>query len=88
MIVRKANDVNWNAIETKSHSEYKDVLLNKKSFSHSINRVQSKDHRIGNCEVNKSYLSCFDDKIFLLNNGIWWITSCLLELITRKQLSW
>lgn len=48
MIVKKANDVNWNVIETKSHSEYKDVLLNKKSFRHSIDRVQSKDHRIGN----------------------------------------
>ena len=33
-----------------------------------MNRIQSKNHRIGNCEINK-FLSCFDDKIHILNNG-------------------
>ena len=28
------------------HKEHKDVLLNDKSLRHSVNRVQSKDHRI------------------------------------------
>ena len=34
-----------------------------------MNRIKSKDHRIGTYEINKIYLSCFDDKIHILNNG-------------------
>ena len=52
-----------------SHNEYKDVLLNNKCLRHSINRIQSKDHRIGTYEINKISLSCFDDKIYIKNNG-------------------
>ena len=36
---------------------------------HSVNRIQSKDHRIGTHEINKISLSCFDDKIYIQNNG-------------------
>ena len=34
-----------------------------------MNRIQSKDRRIGNYEINKIPLSCFEDKIHILNNG-------------------
>ena len=34
-----------------------------------MNRIQSKDHRIGTYEANKISLSCFDDKIYMQNNG-------------------
>ena len=30
-----------------------------------MNRIQSKDHRIANYEINKILLSCFDDKIYI-----------------------
>ena len=46
------------------HNEYNDILLNKKCLKHSINRIQSKDHKIGTYEINKISLSCFDDKIY------------------------
>ena len=49
--------------------EYKDVLLDNKCLRHSMNRIQSKNHRIGTYEINKVSLSCFDDKIYILNNG-------------------
>ena len=45
--------MNRNVIATISHNEYKDVLLNNKCIRHSMNRTQSKDHRIGNYEINK-----------------------------------
>ena len=35
-------------VATIRRNEYKDVLQNKKYFRYSINRIQSKDHRIGN----------------------------------------
>ena len=65
---KKAKGVNRN-VETISHKEYKDVLLNKKYLRHSMNRIQSKDHRIGTYEITKICLSCFDDKIYIQNNG-------------------
>ena len=34
-----------------------------------MNRVQSQNHRIGTYEINKISLHCFDDKIYILNNG-------------------
>ena len=34
-----------------------------------MNRIQSKDHRIGTYEISKISLSCFDDKIYIQSNG-------------------
>ena len=50
---KKAKDVNKNVIGAISHNECKDVLLNNKYIRHSMNRIQSKDHRIGTYEINK-----------------------------------
>ena len=33
-----------------------------------MNRTQSKNHEIEAYEINKISLSCFDDKIYILNN--------------------
>ena len=49
----KAKDVNKNVVATISHNEYKDVLLNNKCRRHSMNRIQSKDHRTGIYEITK-----------------------------------
>ena len=65
---KKAKGVNKNVSATISHSDYRDVLLIKKCFRHSMNRIQSKNHRIGTYEINKIYLSCFNDKIYIQNN--------------------
>ena len=61
--------MNRNVVTTISHNEYKDVLLNNKCIRNSMNRIQSKDHRIGTYEINKISLSCFNDKIYNQNNG-------------------
>ena len=66
---KKAKGVNKNVVATISHYEYKDVLLNKECLRHSMNRIQSKDHRIGTYEINKISLSCSDDQIYIQNNG-------------------
>ena len=66
---KKAKGVNKNVVATTSHDEYEDVSLNKKCLRHSTNRTQSKNHRIGNYEINKISLSSFDDKINIENNG-------------------
>ena len=66
---KKAKGVNRNVVATISHKKYQNVLLNNKCIRHTMNRIQSKDHRIETYEINKISLSCFDDKIYIQNNG-------------------
>ena len=66
---KKGKNVNRNVVATIIHHEYKDALFNKKCFRHSMNRIQSKDHKTGTYEIKKISLSCFDDKIYIQNNG-------------------
>ena len=65
---KKAKGVNKNVAATISHNECKDVLLNDKCMRHSMNKIERKDHRTGTYETNKISLSCFNDKIHILNN--------------------
>ena len=51
-------------------NEFKDALLNKKKIRHKMKKIQSKNHKMGTYEISKISLSCFDDKIFVLNDGI------------------
>ena len=58
---KKAKGVNKNVVATISHTEPKDILLNKKCLRHLMNKIQIKYHRIGPYEINNISLSCFDD---------------------------
>ena len=60
--------MNKNVVATINYNEYKDVLLNNVSDKQ-INRIQTKNHRIRTYEINKISLSCFDDKLNILNSG-------------------
>ena len=35
-----------------------------------MKRIQAKKHKIGIYEIDKIYLSCFDDKRFALDDGV------------------
>ena len=50
---KKAKCVNKNVVAIISHNEHKDVLLNNKCLKHSMNRIQSKNHRIGTYKLTK-----------------------------------
>ena len=45
--------MNGSVVATISHNKYKDVLLNNNSLKHSMNSIQSKDHKIGTYKINK-----------------------------------
>ena len=49
----------------------KDVLFYKKIIRHKMKRIQNKKHKLGTYEINKISLSCFDDKRYVLDNGIY-----------------
>ena len=65
---KKAKGVNKNVFATINHDEFKDILLNNKFLRHSMNRIQSKNHKIVTYKTNKIYLLSIDDKIYILNN--------------------
>ena len=78
---KKAKDVNRNVVATRNYNEYKCVLLNNKCLKHSINRIQSKNGRIGTYEIFS--LPCFKDKSYP-KQWIWRISSWLVELNIKK----
>ena len=67
--VKKAKGVNKNVVKNTRHKEFV-VLFNKKVMKHNMKRIQNKLHRIGTYDVCKISLSCFDDKRYILSDGI------------------
>ena len=59
--VTKAKGVN----KKIRHKEF-----NEKVIRHNMKRIQSKLHRIGTYNVCKISLSCFDDKRYVLDDGV------------------
>ena len=51
-------------------NEFEDVLFNKKVIRHKTKRMQTKKHKIGTYEIDKISLSCFDDKRYVLDDGV------------------
>ena len=52
-------------------NKFKDILFGKKIIRHKMKRIQSKKHKLGNYDIDKISLSCFDDKRYVLDNGIY-----------------
>ena len=50
--------------------KFKDVLFNQKITRHKMKRIQSKKHKLGTYENHKIYLSCFNNKRYVLDDGI------------------
>ena len=53
-----------------SHRCYEDVLFNNKQILHKMNTIRGDHHRLSRYQVNKISLSCFDDKRYILEDGI------------------
>ena len=52
------------------HSEFKDVLFDKRVVRHCMKRILAKRNKIGTYDICKISLSCFDDKRFVLDDGV------------------
>ena len=64
--VNKAKGVNL----MLKYKEYADVLSDEKIVRHKMKRILSEKHSVGTHDINKISLSCFDDKRFILDDGI------------------
>ena len=62
--------------------KFKDVLFNEKIIRHKMKRIQSKKHKLGTYEIDKISLSCFDDKRYMLDNGIYRLDYCHKDNVT------
>ena len=73
-------------------NEFKDVLFNKKINRHKMKGIRAKKHKIGTYEIDKISLSCFDDKRYVLDDGIHTlayfhedsVTSCNKNIVIKK----
>ena len=52
-------------------NKFKDILFNEKVIRHKMKRIQSKKDKLGTYEIDKISLSCFDDKRYVLDDGIY-----------------
>ena len=52
------------------HDEFCDVLFDEKVIRHNMKRIQAKKHRLGTYDICKVSLSCFDDKRYVLDDGV------------------
>ena len=50
--------------------EFFDTLFKKKLLRHTMTEIKSKNYKFGTYETNKRSLSFFDDKRYILKNGI------------------
>ena len=72
--IKKIDDKEHNTAKGVSiateFDKFKDVLFNEKIIRHKMKRIQSKKHKLGTYKIDKISLSYFDDKIYVLYNGI------------------
>ena len=52
-------------------SKFKNVLFGKNIIRHKMRRIQSKKHKLGTYEIDKISLSCFDNKRYVSDDGIY-----------------
>ena len=63
--------------------EFQDTLFKKKIFRHTMRGIKSKNHNLGAYKTNEISLSFFDDKRYILKNGINTLT--VLQTKTTKS---
>ena len=51
--------------------KFEDVLFNKTIIRHKMKRIQSKKLKLGTYEIGKLFLSCFNDRRQVLDDGIY-----------------
>ncbi|XP_053379108.1 uncharacterized protein LOC123541547 [Mercenaria mercenaria] len=56
--------------KTIVHKNYKDTLFNSTQSNHTFKVIRSDKHNLSSYVINKTSLSCYDDKRYILDNGI------------------
>ena len=64
----KSTNKGWNAF--KGFQEFHDTLFQKKILRQQMREIKSKNHNLSTYKAKKISLSCFDDRRYILRNGI------------------
>ena len=68
---KTAKEVKKNVIKKDiSHSNYLNCLQNNRIMQHKMRTIRSEYHQISSYQINKISLSCYDDKRYILDDGI------------------
>ena len=68
---KTAKGIKKNIIKNNiKHINYKETLFNKKQMHHKMKTIRSQNHQLRSYEINKVSLSCYDDKRYILEDGI------------------
>ena len=68
---KTAKGVKKNVIKRDlDHSHYLATLQNKTIQNHKMKTIRSDHHVVSSYEINKTSLSCYDDKRYILDDGI------------------
>ena len=67
----KAKGVKRYVIKNKiQHSDYRDSLFQCRNYFHRMNSIRSTKHKLYSLRQNKATLSAYDDKRYILDDGI------------------
>ena len=66
---KESNTVKGVSITTEL-DKFKGTLFNEKVIRHKMKRIQGKKHKLRTYEIEKISLSCFEDKRYVLDDGI------------------
>ena len=69
---------------TTEFNEFRDTLFTMRIIRHKMKRIQSKKHKLGTYEINKISLLCFDEKRFVLNDGIHMLANLHKDIDSHK----
>ena len=53
-----------------THENYKETLFQQQQLHHKMKTIRSAKHRLYSYEINKTSLSCFDDKRYISDDGV------------------
>ena len=68
---KTAKGIKKNIIKNNiKHINYKETLFNNKQMHHKMKTIRSQNHQLRSYEINKVSLSCYDDKRYILEDGI------------------
>ena len=85
--MKKIDDKEYNAAKgvniATEFDKCKDVLFNKKVIRLKMRRIQSKKHKLGAHEISKISLSYFDDKRYVLDDGVYTLSYFHKDSVTN-----
>ena len=68
---KTAKGINRSVTEREiTHANFEHTLFEGTSMTHEMKRIYSRNHQLYSATISKSSLSAFDDKRFILNDGI------------------